>query len=192
MSPLNRVRRLFSRQASAATTPPPPVVIANPHLHACPYGPGFPEGRVDAGLDQSRSHVGPLFAVGAGTVTQIDPVGGSSWGGGGALYYKLDHPIKVQRGSLLRIYSTCYIAEMGFISPRIKVGTRLKPGQKIGETRSGWSECGFYDGQDMSGQLPTQPGYDWQAFYHWTLTHPFVKPKPNTDPFPSGTQVPHK
>src|SRR6266542_2203131 len=57
--------------------------------HYYPYDRRLVLGRTDAGVDSKYAHHGPIFAIGACRVIKIDPVGGRSWGGGGAMYFKL-------------------------------------------------------------------------------------------------------
>lgn len=81
-----------------------------------PIGPGLKTGRIDMGVDFTGS--GPLYAMGNGTITNVY---NSGWPGGTFIGLKMDDGKYV------------YYAEN--IQPNVKVGQRVKAGQKIGFAR---------------------------------------------------------
>lgn len=155
--------------AQAAHLKIPPSPFRDPRNIASPYPFGAPVGRVDQGVDYSRPYKGPVYAIGDGVVYKIDPVGSKAWGGGGAIYYQLDNPVRVNG----RIYSQVYTAETGRIL--VSVGDRVKRGQQIAFTASGWQESGFAKGGGPlapvigglgAGTQPTQAGRDFLTLVH--------------------------
>lgn len=88
------------------------VTINNAGL-ANPIGKGFVRGRIDEGVDFTGS--GPLYAMGAGTITEVI---GSGWPGGIYINLKMDNGMYV------------YYAEN--ITPTVISGQRVKAGQLIG------------------------------------------------------------
>jgi hypothetical protein len=126
-----------------------------------PWPADAPLGRTDAGVDYLKIYHGPIFAIADSTVTKIhQPDSDQAWGGLGAIYMDLDAPIAVNGRSYTRWYS----AEHAQIASGIAVGTKVKAGQKIAFTKSGWQETGFLAGQDMNSKVPTQAGEDFRAF----------------------------
>jgi RHS repeat-associated protein len=141
-----------------------------------PYDRKLAIGKVDAGVDSKRHHVGPIFAIAGCTITKIDPVGSSSWGGLGAVYFRLDRPIHWGP----RTYSKWYTAESSdrnrINNPKkLYVGKHFRAGQQILTTNSGWQETGFDAGQYMSDG-PTGPGYDFRAFILFLRNRCYLAP----------------
>lgn len=126
--------------------------------HVCPIPPQVTLGRIDAGVDLNRAQHFPISALGDGVCFKFSPPGGHSWGGLGAAYFTLDHPVTING----RTYRKWYSAECGHYF--VKVGQRVHMGERVAFTSSGWTETGFYAGQDMSSQVPTTEGRDFMAF----------------------------
>ena len=126
-----------------------------------PWPADAPLGRTDAGVDYLKVFHGPIYAIADCVVTRIhQPGSDQSWGGMGAIYMDLDSPIKVNG----RSYSKWYTAEHGHIENGIAVGAKVKAGQQIAFTKSGWQETGFLGNQNLNSQVPTQAGQDFRAF----------------------------
>ncbi len=115
-------------------------------------------GRIDAGQDLNLPQHFYVAAIGSGVCTMFDPPHSRTWGGMGAAYFQLDHPITMHG----RTYHYWYTAECGHYL--VKVGTRVGVGQHVAYTSSGWTETGFYAHQDMNSQVPTVPGRDFHDF----------------------------
>lgn len=92
-----------------------------------PIGPGLVPGRVDMGVDYSGS--GPLYALGAGTITSTR---NSGWPGGTFIGLKLDG-------------SSQYVYYAENIIPHVTVGQHVSAGQLIGTAvgTSPFIEVGF-------------------------------------------------
>lgn len=95
-----------------------------------PLSPGLQSGRVDMGVDYTGS--GNLFAMGDGEIVNTK---NSEWPGGTFIGLKLDQPIQGQQ--------FVYYAEN--ITPKVKVGQRVKAGQVIGHANGTYPyiEIGF-------------------------------------------------
>lgn len=113
-------------------------------------------GRIDAGVDLDRPQHFWIAALGACTCYQYDPPGTRRWGGLGAAYFELDHPLTWAR----RTWRYWYAAEAGHYV--VRLGEHFHAGQSVAFTSSGWTEVGFYAGQDMNSQVPTAEG---EAFH---------------------------
>lgn len=100
---------------------------------ANPIGKGLVRGRIDEGVDFSGS--GPLYAIGAGTITEVI---GSGWPGGIYINLKLDNGQDV------------YYAEN--ITPMVIVGETVKAGQQIGHANGFYPfiEIGFGTGANQT------------------------------------------
>jgi hypothetical protein len=125
-----------------------------------PWPADAPLGRTDAGVDYLKPYHGPIYAIADCVVTRVHKPGDHAWGGLGAIYMDLEAPITVNG----RSYTKWYTAEHEQIEDRIAVGTRVKAGQQIAFTKSGWQETGFLAGQDLNSQEPTRAGADFRAF----------------------------
>lgn len=119
-----------------------------------PIGPGLVPGRVDMGVDYSGT--GPLYALGAGTITSTK---NSGWPGGTFIGLKLDG-------------SNQYIYYAENIIPHVTVGQHVNAGQLIGTAvgTSPFIEVGFAappgtgnamaaaSGQNAAGLAAGDPG----------------------------------
>lgn len=135
-----------------------PTEPGSPVAHVAPLPLGTHLGRIDAGQDLDRPQHFNVVALGAGVCRRLDPPGGHAWGGLGAAYFTLDHPVTVNG----RTYREWYTAECGLYM--VRQGQRVHVGQAVAFTKSGWTETGFYAGQDMNSQVPTEAGRDFHAW----------------------------
>lgn len=131
-----------------------------PHRFGSPFPHNAPIGRTDAGLDYLTPFHGPIWAIAKSIVLRIDPVGGGSWSGLGAVWLGLDYPASING----HVYHEWYSAESGWFHPGLAVGDHVTRGQVIAWTRSGWQETGFVGGQSFNEQTPTIEGEDFKAF----------------------------
>jgi hypothetical protein len=125
-----------------------------------PWPSDAPLGRTDAGVDYLKVYHGPIYAIADCVVRRIHQPGDQAWGGLGAIYMDLDSPISIHG----RSYSRWYTAEHGHIEDGVAVGAKVKAGQKIAFTKSGWQETGFLADQDLNSKVPTQAGEDFREF----------------------------
>jgi RHS repeat-associated protein len=146
--------------AGCPDVPGTPWIIPFSYDHYYPYDRKLVVGRIDAGVDSKFSHKGPIFAIAASRVINIDPVGTHPWVGLGALRFKLDQAITVNG----RSYGKWYTAESGYLMPSLIVGSPVAAGQRVAFTSSGWQETGFWANQDKDSQVPTQEGRDFFTF----------------------------
>lgn len=137
---------------------PSPPSSSSPPLFVAPIPRGTHLGRIDAGQDLDRPQHFWISALGAGVCYRFHRPGDGSWGGLGAAYFTLEHPVKVHG----RTYTHWYSAECGHYT--VKLGDHVHAGQHVAFTSSGWTETGFAAGQDMSSQVPTQAGEDFHAW----------------------------
>jgi hypothetical protein len=154
----------YPYDAAWTLRPPPQPSSSNPN----PPNVGG-KNRIDNGIDTLIKHVGPIFAIGGSTIARIVWTGrGMPWGGGGAIYMKLDHPITQGHR-----YKGWYTAEHGYVNPKFKKDPHyhFKPGERVTLTKSGWQETGFLPNTffpslqaSLSSQVPTQEGWDFLAF----------------------------
>jgi hypothetical protein len=124
----------------------------------CPIPHGVTLGRIDAGQDLDKPQHFFIAALGDGVCFRFHPPGDGTWGGLGAAYFTLDHPLTVNG----RVYRKWYSAECGHYF--VKLGQHIHVGEHVAFTSSGWTETGFYDGQDMNSQVPTTEGKDFHAW----------------------------
>lgn len=127
-------------------------------LHVAPFPRSVTLGRIDAGQDLDKPQHFYVSALGAGVCYRFHPPGDGSWGELGAAYFTLDVPVVVGG----RKYHAWYTAECG--QYLVHAGQRVHMGQHVAFTHSGWTETGFYAGQDMNSQVPTQAGRDFHAW----------------------------
>lgn len=80
------------------------------------------------------------------------------WLGSGLL--QLVHPVTVAG----RRYTHWYSAEAAGYGANLRPGTHVRAGQRVGFTRSGWQETGFYAGQPLSGDKRSVEGEDFLRF----------------------------
>jgi LysM repeat protein len=150
-----------SAAASAATAtaaragdPPSPAPAQADGRYHNPIGPGLTPGRVDMGVDYGGA--GPVYALGAGTITSIY---NSGWPGGGFI------------GLQLNDGSGRYVYYAEDISPAVQVGQTVTGGQLIGHATGGGIEVGWAappgtgqtmaaaTGQNQAGLAQGDPGY---------------------------------
>jgi hypothetical protein len=140
-----------------------------------PVGSGLTQGRTDQGVDWSGS--GPVYAVGAGRITRMDPHN-AGWLGSFTVL-KLDNPPSHDRRFV-------FYAEG--IRPIVHVGQHVRTGQKIGQATGGsvgieigWAHnaAGLTQARahnqqakgDDPGEFPTAYGIN---FAHYIKQHPAI------------------
>jgi LysM repeat protein len=137
-----------------AGDPPSPAPAHGGGQYHNPIGPGLTPGRVDMGVDYGGA--GPVYALGAGTITSIY---NSGWPGGGFI------------GLQLSDGSGRYVYYAEDISPAVQVGQTVTAGQLIGHATGGGIEVGWAappgtgqtmaaaTGQNQAGLAQGDPGY---------------------------------
>src|SRR5215471_15103881 len=127
----------------------PLATSGHPYLNPLRQVIGLSLGRVDMGVDFNGA--GPVFAIGAGVVTQATMTNGG-WPGGGWITYQLtDGPA---------VGEVVYVAED--IIPTVQVGQKVTPHTEIGHMTNGYSgiETGWamLDSASSESEMPEAGG----------------------------------